>query len=135
MTEERNPLRHGRRMSRSPEPCAMVIFGGSGDLTRRKLVPALYDLSRKRMIPGGFIILGLSRSPMTDDEYRKKLKEWVDKEQEGSPAGADGDNWEAFSKGIYYLSADFHDPARSEERRVGKECRFRWLPLRHIRYM
>ena len=89
----------------------MVIFGGSGDLTRRKLVPALYDLSRKRMIPGGFIILGLSRSPMTDDEYRKKLKEWVDKEQEGSPASADGDNWEAFSKGIYYLSADFHDPA------------------------
>ena len=51
----------------------MVIFGGSGDLTRRKLVPALYDLSRKRLIPGGFTILGLSRSTMTDEEYRSML--------------------------------------------------------------
>ena len=78
----------------------MVIFGGSGDLTRRKLVPALYDLSRKRLIPGGFIILGLSRSPMTDDEYRTKLKEWVDKEQEGAPA-ADGGSQNAVLGGSH----------------------------------
>src|SRR5437870_148004 len=106
---EGNPLRPGRRMNRSPEPCAMVIFGGSGDLTRRKLVPALYNLSRKRMIPGGFTILGISRSPMKDEEYRSRLREWVDKAEEAAPS--DPETWEPFSQGIYYLPANFHDAA------------------------
>ncbi len=106
---EENPLRHGRRMNRSPEPCAMVIYGGSGDLTRRKLVPALYNLSRKRMIPGGFTILGISRSPMKDEEYRSRLREWVDKAEEAAPS--DPETWEPFSQGIYYLPANFHDAA------------------------
>ena len=100
-------------MTRSPEPCAMVIFGGSGDLTRRKLVPALYNLSRKRLIPAGFTILGLSRSPMTDDQYRARLREWVDKEGEGSPS--DTETWEPFSQGIHYLPADFHDPGTYQQ--------------------
>src|SRR5437867_2103785 len=106
---EENPLRHGRRMNRSPEPCAMVIFGGSGDLTRRKLVPALYNLSRKRMITGGFTIRGISRSPMKDEEYRSRLREWVDKAEEAAPS--DPETWEPFSQGIYYLPANFHDAA------------------------
>ncbi len=87
----------------------MVIFGGSGDLTRRKLVPALYNLSRKRMIPGGFTILGISRSPMKDEEYRSRLREWVDKAEEAAPS--DPETWEPFSQGIYYLPANFHDAA------------------------
>jgi glucose-6-phosphate 1-dehydrogenase len=109
MNEEANPLRHGRRMNRSPEPCAMVIFGGSGDLTRRKLVPALYSLSRRRMIPGAFTILGLSRSPMSDEDYRGRLREWVDRSAEGAPS--EQSTWEPFSQGIHYLPANFHDPA------------------------
>src|SRR5512136_1720497 len=104
-----NPLRHGRRMSRSPEPCVMVIFGGSGDLTRRKLVPALYNLSRERYIPGGFTILGLSRSPLSDQDYRQRLLEWVDKAEEGVRSAPE--TWDPFSQGIHYISADFHDPA------------------------
>ena len=87
----------------------MVIFGGSGDLTRRKLVPALYNLSRKRMIPGGFTILGISRSPMKDEEYRSRLREWVDKAEEAAPS--DPETWEPFSQGIYYLPANFRDAA------------------------
>lgn len=102
-----NPLRHGQRMSRSPEPCVMVIFGGSGDLTRRKLVPALYNLSRERNVPAGFTILGLSRSPMSDEQYRNRLREWVDKSDESPPS--DTETWEAFAGGIHYLAADFHD--------------------------
>ncbi len=86
----------------------MVIFGGSGDLTRRKLVPALYNLSRKRLIPGGFSILGLSRSPLSDDEYRTRLREWVDKAGEGGPS--DPATWEPFAQGIHYLPANFHEP-------------------------
>ena len=107
--EETNPLRHGRRMSRSPEPCSMVIFGGSGDLTRRKLVPALYSLSRERHLPGGFTILGLSRSPLSDEDYRLRLKEWVDKSEETTPS--DPETWGPFSQGVHYISADFQDPA------------------------
>jgi glucose-6-phosphate 1-dehydrogenase len=107
--DEENPLRHGRRMSRSPEPCVMVIFGGSGDLTRRKLVPALYNLSRERHIPGGFTILGLSRSPLSDLEYRQRLLEWVDKAEEGLKS--DADTWDPFAQGIHYIAADFRDPS------------------------
>ena len=100
-------------MSRSPEPCVMIIFGGSGDLTRRKLVPALYNLSRERNAPAGFTILGLSRSPMSDAEYSSRLREWVDKSDESPPS--DAETWEAFAQGIHYLSADFRDPKSYEQ--------------------
>jgi glucose-6-phosphate 1-dehydrogenase len=57
-----NPLRTGLRMGRTPEPCTMVIFGASGDLTRRKLVPALYNLARERRLPAGFSVVGFRPS-------------------------------------------------------------------------
>ena len=53
-----NPLREGLRLERTPEPCTMVIFGASGDLTKRKLVPALYSLAQQNLLPGGFSIVG-----------------------------------------------------------------------------
>lgn len=99
-------------MRRSPEPCVMVIFGGSGDLTRRKLIPALYNLSRNRNLPAGFTVLGLSRTPMSHDEYRRRLREWADKSSEGSPS--DTATWEPFAQGIHYLAADFRDPGTYE---------------------
>ena len=108
-----NPLRHGERMTRLPEPCAMVIFGGSGDLTRRKLVPALYDLFRKRVVPPGFTVLSLSRTPMSDDQYREILREWVAR-AEGT-AQPDQAAWASFARGVHYLSADFHQPATYEK--------------------
>ncbi|MBZ5495026.1 MAG: glucose-6-phosphate dehydrogenase [Acidobacteriia bacterium] len=98
-------------MSRSPEPCVMVIFGGSGDLTRRKLVPALYNLSQGRAIPGGFTILALSRSPLGDDQYREKLRQAL--AESGAPLEASA--WEAFARGIHYLSADYHGPETYQE--------------------
>lgn len=103
-----NPLRHGYRMRRSPEPCSMVVFGGSGDLTRRKLIPALYRLSQRRMIPAGFTMIGLARSPMSDDQYRDVLRSWVDKTS-GHPS--DHETWSTFAQGIHYLAADYRDPA------------------------
>jgi len=128
---EQNPLRHGRRMQRSPEACTMVIFGGSGDLTRRKLVPALYTLSRNRVIPSGFAVLAVSRSPMSDTEYRQKLRDSVDSSKEDAPS--DSDTWESFSDRVHYLSADFHDPetyqkieqrlrALQDSRQTGGNC-------------
>lgn len=93
-------------MSRSPAPCMMVIFGGSGDLTRRKLVPALYRLSQQRLIPAGFTVIGISRSPMSDDQYRDTLRSWVEKD-----GGADPETWDTFAQGIHYLRGDYHDPS------------------------
>jgi glucose-6-phosphate 1-dehydrogenase len=107
--EELNPLRSGRRMRRSPEPSSLVIFGGSGDLTRRKLIPALFRLSQKRMIPAGFTIIGLARSPINNEEYRAMLRTWVEKSM--GDAALDPEAWNSFSQGIFYIPANYRDPS------------------------
>ena len=84
----------------------MVIFGASGDLTRRKLIPALYDLAARRRLPMGFAVVGLSRSPMSHEEFRDRLREALE-EQRG---GVSDDVWESFSKGIFYLAGDSKKP-------------------------
>ena len=65
-----NPLREGLRLERSAGPCAVVIFGASGDLTKRKLVPALYRLSQERLLPAEFAVVGVARSPKDDETFR-----------------------------------------------------------------
>src|ERR1041385_8354408 len=72
-----NPLRQGIRLERTAEPCAVIIFGASAVLTKRKLVPALYRLTQQRLLPAEFAILGFARSPMGDDEFRAKMKDAV----------------------------------------------------------
>ncbi len=72
-----NPLRVGLRRERGVEPCVLVIFGASGDLTRRKLAPALYNLQVDRLLPRSFAIVGVARSPMPDSEFRTALREGV----------------------------------------------------------
>src|SRR5258705_6034771 len=69
-----NPLRAGMRLEPTAPPCAMVIFGASGDLTRRKLLPALYRLAQQRLVPSEFAILGTARHPQSDDEFRATMK-------------------------------------------------------------
>jgi len=108
--DDANPLRHGQRMSRSPAPCVMVIFGGSGDLTRRKLVPALYRLSQRRSLPGGFTILSLSRTDLGEEKYRDGLRRSLVE----SGTTPEASTWETFSQGIHYLSGDYRVPATYE---------------------
>ena len=74
-----NPLREGIRLRRTPDPCAMVIFGASGDLTERKLIPALFYLTRERMLPPGFSVVGCARTPKTDEQFRQEMSEAVKK--------------------------------------------------------
>ena len=64
-TTSDNPLREGVRLERSADPCSVIIFGASGDLTKRKLVPALYRLTQERLLPAEFAIVGFARSEMT----------------------------------------------------------------------
>ena len=65
MNHDENPFRQGLATSdRVPSPCALVIFGASGDLTKRKLMPALYNLAVSRLLPPGFSVLGVARRPL-----------------------------------------------------------------------
>ena len=68
LSEYKNPLSEGLRVQRSAEPCIVVIFGASGDLTKRKLVPALYSLAQQNLLAPGFSIVGSAR---TADDARR----------------------------------------------------------------
>ena len=71
VVEAPNPLREGIRLKHGPEPCVMVIFGATGDLTHRKLLPALYDLAIEHPLPAGFAVVGFARRPYSDDQFRE----------------------------------------------------------------
>src|SRR6266542_2631370 len=73
--QDENPLRAGMRIERTSEPCALVIFGATGDLTKRKLIPALFRLGQQRMIPAEFAIIGVGRQPISDEEFRTKMRQ------------------------------------------------------------
>ena len=105
-----NPLRTGMRLERTPEPCAMVIFGASGDLTRRKLMPALYHLVQERLLPPGFSVVGFSRTDMSDDQFRDAMRNAV--AEFGADQRVDGEAWAHFAEGLFYLSAH---PGHPEE--------------------
>ena len=68
-----NPLLEGLRLRRRPDPCILVIFGASGDLTSKKLMPALYALAVRGLLPEKFGIVGAARTEETDDEFRERM--------------------------------------------------------------
>src|SRR5580765_1457213 len=100
-----NPQRPPGRVA---DPCVMVIFGASGDLTRRKLIPALYNLAKAQLLPHEFAVIGIARSPMSSEDYRKKVTEDMKKFATGD---VDPDLWEWFERRIFYLSGNFDDKA------------------------
>ncbi|MEE8160747.1 MAG: glucose-6-phosphate dehydrogenase [Acidobacteriota bacterium] len=106
-----NPLREGLRLERTPEPCTVVIFGASGDLTQRKLLPALYNLARQNLLPSGFSIVGTGRTAMTDKEFRGRMKRAV---QQFGNSNFDSRIWEAFTSGIFYHPSDPGDKGSFE---------------------
>jgi len=99
----------------TPGPCALVIFGASGDLTRRKLFPALYHLSREGLLPEAFAVVGVSRSPSTHEEFRARLREWlsVDEQPTFDRKAAD-----ALLSRAYYLAGDAQQAGCQERLRV-----------------
>ncbi len=88
-----------------PDPCVLVIFGASGDLTQRKLIPALCELDAQRLLPDKFAVLGVARTPKTDDEFRAGLLEGARKHA----AGFDEGRWRSFAQRIHYCAADAGD--------------------------
>ncbi len=93
--------------ARPADPAVMVIFGASGDLTRRKLVPALYNLRRDGMLPDRFAVLGVARRPLSDDAFREAMTTDLD-EFAGGPV--ESAVWTPLARHLHYLSGEFDDP-------------------------
>src|SRR2546423_6830066 len=105
---EANPLREGLEQERVPDASCLVIFGASGDLTQRKLVPALYSLAHDGLLPAGQTIIGFARPGFTDDAWRLAMREACDKFARTRPV--DEAVWENFAKGLFYVRGDFNEP-------------------------
>ncbi|HEX9140716.1 MAG TPA: glucose-6-phosphate dehydrogenase, partial [Gaiellaceae bacterium] len=106
-----NPLLEGLDIRRAPDSCILVIFGASGDLTKRKLFPALYSLAFRNLLPEHFAVVGVSRSEESDDEFRDRMKAAV---QEHSRDPFRDDVWEPLAEGMHYVAMDFADEERED---------------------
>ncbi|MBZ8182624.1 glucose-6-phosphate dehydrogenase [Oscillatoria salina] len=102
-----NPLRVGLQQERTPEPLILVIFGASGDLTQRKLIPAIYDLKKERRIPPETTIVGVARRDWSHEYFREQMREGV--EEFGSGIDSE-DLWSNFAEGLHYCSGDMDKP-------------------------
>jgi glucose-6-phosphate 1-dehydrogenase len=104
-----NPLREGLAEERVPEPAVMVIFGASGDLAHRKLLPALYSLTRDRLLPARFAIVGFARRAVSDDAFRAEMRAACDEFARRRPI--DSALWSAFARNIFYQQGEYDDLA------------------------
>ena len=94
------------RPGRPADPCVMVIFGAGGDLTSRKLIPALYNLAKSELLSREFAIVGTSHSSMSTEQFRQKVGEDI-KHYAGGDANQDIVEW--FMKRLYYVTGEFND--------------------------
>src|SRR5882672_156315 len=92
---------------RPGDPCVMVVFGASGDLTKRKLIPALYNLAKDNLLSKDFALVGVARNEMNTDEFRDMINKEIG---DFATTKLDPQQWEWLSKRIYYISGDFGDP-------------------------
>ncbi|PYJ46139.1 MAG: glucose-6-phosphate dehydrogenase, partial [Verrucomicrobia bacterium] len=99
-----NPLREGLSTRAVPQPCAIVIFGATGDLTHRKLIPALYNLAANGELPPAVAIIGFARRPKSDDDFRKEMEEAVRK---FSRQAVRDEIWKTFSQSLFYHQSEF----------------------------
>jgi glucose-6-phosphate 1-dehydrogenase len=94
------------RIGKQGDPCVMVIFGAAGDLTGRKLIPALYNLARAGLLSREFAVVGVARSQMSNDDFRKKVGQHV---KEFCTDAPDDDLWQWFINRFYYFAGDFNE--------------------------
>jgi len=90
------------------EPCAIVLFGASGDLAKRKVIPAMYDLAQSNSLGERYSIIGFARTAMTDESFRAALGEAAKTISEVGPI--DPAKWNAFASNLYYCQGDYGDP-------------------------
>jgi glucose-6-phosphate 1-dehydrogenase len=103
-----NPLEEGLRVRRKPDPCTLVIFGASGDLAHRKLMPALYALAFRNLLPERFAVVGVARSEASDGGYAEEMREAV---KQHARDEFREEVWERLAAGMRYVATDFADEA------------------------
>jgi glucose-6-phosphate 1-dehydrogenase len=101
-----NPLLEGLEPAATREPCALVVFGASGDLTRRKLFPALYALAMRDLLPEAFAVLGVARTDWPEDDFRQRMEAAV---REFGRDEFRQDVWDDLAASTFYVSTDFAD--------------------------
>src|SRR5262250_536122 len=106
--QQMNPLREGLSTRAVPQPCSIVIFGATGDLTHRKLIPALYNLAADGELPPAVAIIGFARRPKSDDDFRKEMEEATRK---FSRQPVRDEIWKTFSQSLSYHRSEFGDEA------------------------
>src|SRR5271157_3468581 len=90
------------------DPCTMVIFGAGGDLTKRKLLPALYNLKANNLLPNEFAIIGFSNNQFDSQQFRESQSKDI---HEFATTKVDDATWDWFNERIEYVQCDFGDPA------------------------
>ncbi|HKS65762.1 MAG TPA: hypothetical protein VJR26_00865, partial [Candidatus Acidoferrales bacterium] len=94
------------RLGSPPGPCAMVIFGAGGDLTKRKLMPALYNLAEGNLLPDAFAIVGVSIESYSSEQFRDLMTKDI---REFGDVKVDPATWDNFVKKLHYVAGDFGD--------------------------
>jgi glucose-6-phosphate 1-dehydrogenase len=106
-TPSHNPLAVGLGSGPEPRPCSLVIFGGAGDLARRKLLPALYNLALDGVLPTGFAVVGFARTDLDDGAYRARARQGVEKY---SRRPLQEPQWSDFERRVFWASGSFAEP-------------------------
>src|SRR5438128_9287094 len=104
--QQMNPLREGLSTRAVPQPCSIVIFGATGDLTHRKLIPALYNLAADGELPPAVAVVGFARREKSDDEFRREIEEATRK---FSRQTVRDEIWKTFAQSIFYHQSEFED--------------------------
>jgi glucose-6-phosphate 1-dehydrogenase len=104
-----NVLREGLRLGRVPDPSILVLFGGTGDLAHRKVIPALYHLWRTNLLPHEFVLLAIGRKPYDDEAFRTDIRASLDQFSRSLPVEEDA--WRSFAERVCYQHLDFADPS------------------------
>jgi len=107
-----NPLTVGLAAGSQPRPCSLVIFGGSGDLARRKLLPALYNLKVEGVLPTTFACVGVSRTEQDDEAFRRFAREAV---EEHSRTSLDEKAWGDLERALFWVAGSFQDESLFED--------------------
>lgn len=111
-----NPLIEKARQLKTPDPCVLVIFGATGDLTARKLVPALYNLARSGQLPAHFACVGFARRDKSHEDFRKEMFEAVSQFSRTKPI--DPNLWQSFSEQLFYHRSEFDNDSGYESLKV-----------------
>lgn len=133
--DDDSPCDDNETLTEGLVPCSFVLFGATGDLTHRKIVPALYSLSLQGLLPDGFHLVAFARRDKTDEGFREDLRASIREFAPSQPS--DGPQWDKFASGVFYVRSNFDDPSgyvRLAER-LKELDKVRSMPDRRLFYL